>query len=52
MAKAKSRGQAIAAADGYIAAIAATNRFSVATRDVSPFRATGVDVINPWEFGS
>ena len=49
MAKAKSAGLAIAAADGYIAAIAATNRFSVATRDVSPFQAAGVNVINPWE---
>ena len=51
MAKAKASGLAIAAADGYIAAIAATNRFSVATRDVSPFQAAGVNVINPWEFG-
>ena len=49
MAKAKSAGLAIAAADGYIAAIAATNRFSVATRDVSPFHAAGVNVINPWD---
>ncbi|HHB76736.1 MAG TPA: type II toxin-antitoxin system VapC family toxin [Desulfobulbus sp.] len=48
MAKAKSAGLAIAAADGYIAAIAASNRFSVATRDVSPFQAAGVNVINPW----
>jgi len=49
MAKAKSSGLAIAAADGYIAAIAATNRFSVATRDVSPFQAADINVINPWE---
>lgn len=49
MAKTKSAGLAIAAADGYIAAIAATNRFSVATRDVSPFQAAGVNVINPWD---
>jgi predicted nucleic acid-binding protein len=49
MAKAKSAGLAIAAADGYIASIAATNRFSVATRDVSPFQAVGVNVINPWD---
>ena len=49
MAKAKSSGLAIAAADGYIAAIAATNRFSVATRDISPFQAADVNVINPWE---
>jgi len=49
MAKAKSAGLAIAAAGGYIAAIAATNRFSVATRDLSPFQAADVNVINPWE---
>lgn len=48
MTKAKSSGLAIATADGYIAAIASTNRFSVATRDVSPFQAAGVNVINPW----
>jgi predicted nucleic acid-binding protein len=49
MAKAKSAGIAISAADGYIASIAVTNRFSVATRDVSPFQAAGVNVINPWD---
>ena len=48
MAKAKSTGLAITAADGHIAAIAAANRFSIATRDVSPFQAAGVNVINPW----
>ncbi len=49
MARAKSAGLAIAAADGYIAAIAAANRFSVATRDINPFQAAGVNVINPWD---
>ncbi|MCU7928830.1 MAG: type II toxin-antitoxin system VapC family toxin [Candidatus Thiodiazotropha sp. (ex Dulcina madagascariensis)] len=49
MAKAQGAGLAIATADGYIAAIAASNRFIVATRDTSPFKAAGVDVINPWE---
>lgn len=48
MANAKLSGLAIAAADGFIAAIAASNRFSIATRDVSPFRAAGINVINPW----
>lgn len=50
MAKAKSSGLAIAAADGYIAAIAISNGFTVATRDVSPFEAAGAKVINPWEW--
>jgi len=47
-AKARAIGMAIATADGYIAAIAATHGFSVATRDASPFDAAGVAVINPW----
>jgi predicted nucleic acid-binding protein len=46
--KARAIGMAIATADGYIAAIAATHGFSVATRDASPFDAAGVAVINPW----
>ena len=49
MAKAKSSGLAISTADGYIAATAATNKMIVATRDVSPFEAAGLRVINPWE---
>lgn len=49
MAKARASGLAIAPADGYIAAIATFNQFIVATRDVSPFQAAGVNVINPWE---
>lgn len=49
MAKARTAGLAIATADGYIAAIAAANRFAVATRDTGPFEAAGVDVINPWQ---
>lgn len=49
MAKARTAGLAIGAADGYIAATAAANGMIVATRDVSPFEAAGVDTINPWE---
>lgn len=48
MTRARKAGVAIAAADGYIAAIAATNRFTVATRDTRPFEAAGTSVINPW----
>ena len=47
-ARARVDGQAIAPADGYIAAIAATHRFAVATRDTSPFDAVDLAVINPW----
>lgn len=49
MAKARRSGLSIAAADGYIAAIAAANGFAVATRDTSPFEAAGAAVINPWQ---
>jgi predicted nucleic acid-binding protein len=47
-ARARVDGLAIAPADGYIAAIAATHGFAVATRDTSPFEAAGLTVINPW----
>ncbi|MCS4292612.1 putative nucleic acid-binding protein [Comamonas sp. BIGb0152] len=49
MSKARGAGLAVAQADGYIAAIAATNGFAVATRDTGPFEAAGVAVINPWQ---
>lgn len=46
---ARAAGKGFSTPDGYIAAIAAAHGFSVATRDVAPFRAAGVKVINPWE---
>jgi len=48
MARARVSGKAIGMADGYIAATAAANGFTVATRDSSPFEAAGLKVINPW----
>lgn len=48
MARAKAEGQAISQADGYIAAIATVGSLAVATRDVAPFHAAGLAVINPW----
>ena len=48
MARARAAGLAVATTDGYIAAIAAANGFSVATRDTSAFEAAGAAVINPW----
>ncbi|KGK41157.1 plasmid stability protein StbB [Nitrincola sp. A-D6] len=48
MSKARAVGLATGTADGYIAATAAANGMMVATRDVSPFEAAGVDIINPW----
>jgi len=46
---AKSGGQGFPTPDGYIAAIAASRGFIVASRDTAPYEAAGVSVINPWE---
>ena len=35
--------------DGYIAAIAASRGFIVASRDTAPFAAAGVAVLDPWD---
>ena len=47
-ARARAQGKAIAPADGYIAATAASHGLIVATRDTYPFEAAGLTVINPW----
>ncbi|EDX2839297.1 type II toxin-antitoxin system VapC family toxin [Salmonella enterica subsp. enterica serovar Berta] len=49
MARARFEGKAIGKADGYIAATAARHGLMVATRDTSPFKASGLKVINPWK---
>jgi predicted nucleic acid-binding protein len=49
VARARSVGQTISVADGQIAAVASQHKFTVATRDVGPFAAAGLSVINPWE---
>ena len=46
---ARAAGKGFSLADGYIAAIARARGFIVATRDVAPFQALGITVINPWE---
>lgn len=46
---ARTHGVALAPADAFIAAIAATHRLAMATRDTTPFKAAGLTVINPWE---
>jgi len=50
--RARASGRIISVADGQIAAIAAVRGFTVATRDVQPFIAAGVPVVNPWEEGA
>lgn len=52
VARARGAGQTIGVADGQIAAIAATHGFAVATRDIAPFVAAGVPVIDPWTHAS
>jgi len=47
-AKARATGNAMASADGFIAATAAANGLIVATRDVAPFEAAGLRGIDPW----
>ena len=51
VARARGAGHTIGVADGQIAAIAAVHGFAVATRDVAPFVAAGVPVIDPWNAG-
>ena len=46
---AKGAGRGFPTPDGYIAAIAASRGFIVASRDTAPYEAAGVTVINPWE---
>ncbi|MDC9812636.1 MULTISPECIES: type II toxin-antitoxin system VapC family toxin [Rhizobium] len=46
--KARAAGRGFPTPDGYIAAIAASKGFVVATRDTSAFDVAGVEVINPW----
>lgn len=45
---AREGGRGFPTPDGYIAAIAASRRFIVASRDTAPYEAAGVSVINPW----
>jgi toxin FitB len=45
---AKLGGRGFPTPDGYIAAIAASRDFIVASRDTAPYEAAGVSVINPW----
>ena len=45
---ARSSGKGFPTPDGYIAAIAASRRMLVASRDTAPFAAVGLEVINPW----
>jgi len=45
---ARNAGRGFPIPDGYIAAIAASRGFIVASRDTAPYRAGGLRVIDPW----
>jgi len=45
---ARAAGKGFPTPDGYIGAIAKAKGFSVATRDVAPFQAAGIKIIDPW----
>lgn len=49
-AQARAAGRGFPVPDGYIAAIAASQGFQVATRDIAPFKAANISIINPWEW--
>ncbi len=46
---AKASGRGFPTPDGYIAAIAASRGFLVASRDTAPYESAGASVINPWD---
>ena len=46
---AKDRGRGFPIPDSYIAAIAVSRHFIVASRDTAPYEAANVPVINPWK---
>ncbi len=48
LANARKLGSAIGKCDAFIAATAAANRMTIATRDTNPFLAAGIPTINPW----
>lgn len=47
--KTRTAGRGFPVPDGYIAAIAVSQGYQVASRDMAPFEAANVDVINPFE---
>ena len=46
---AKADGRGFPTPDGYIAAIAVSRGFLVASRDTAPYEAADVTIINPWK---
>ena len=46
---ARNAGRGFPTPDGYIAAIAVSRGFIVASRDTSPYEAGGLRVVDPWQ---
>jgi predicted nucleic acid-binding protein len=46
--KTRAAGKGLPTPDGYIAAIAASHAFAVASRDTSTFMAAGLTALDPW----
>ena len=47
---ARTAGCGFPVPDGYIAAIAESQGYRVASRDTAPYEGANLDVINPWEW--
>lgn len=47
--RARASGRGFPLPDGYMAAIAATHGFVIASRDGSAFKAAGLPIIDPWQ---
>ncbi len=50
MGAAARRGLGLSAPDGMIAAIARVNSGRLATRNMSDFQTTGLELVSPWDF--
>jgi predicted nucleic acid-binding protein len=50
MGTASRKGRPMSAPDGMIAAIAEVNGGRLATRNLTDFKSTGLELISPWEF--
>jgi predicted nucleic acid-binding protein len=48
--KARAAGRTVSMPDAQIAAIASVHGFTIATRDLRPFKSLGLPVIDPWDF--
>jgi len=49
---ARRKGRGFPMPDGYIAAIAVSHSYAVASRDASAFATAGIKIIDPWQYCS